>query len=237
VTQAFVLVLPPDPALVGTPAATPTGAAIPDPLTVVRELFEAINRGDIQAVVALWTDDGFLRSGAGFACQEGCRGRNEIQAAYVQNWFPNLPTTEVLQQTSPTTVVVRGQGAGDRAQNTFHEVTYEVRGGLIRNSEAGSFTTCALAPLPSICPSYVPPPPVVALPTSAPSTPAALAAAGAVAPNAPAQPAGPRPVRDNGVSRTVVLGGLSLLGAAALGLLIVAVGLIVRRATRSRTPP
>jgi limonene-1,2-epoxide hydrolase len=226
--QSFVLVLPPDPTLVGTPGAT----TVADPLTVVRQYGEAINRGDAQAAGALWAEDGSLQAGEGFACAQGCRGRAAIQVSLTTNWFPYLPTTEVLLQTSPTTVVMRGQGSGDRAAGVYHEVTYEVSGGLIQQSEAGSFTTCALAPVASICPGYTPPPPVPAFQLNT-ATPAPLAVVPSVIAPVPAQPARPTPQHSNGIATGLVVGGVALLTLVVAALVVAAVGLLIRRAARS----
>lgn len=127
------------------PVATPTGSVLPDPLTDVRPFLEAISTKNAQVAGALWAGDAFLQAQAGFACDHGCQGRDAIEASLIANWFPYRPITAVIEQTSGSTVLERGQGTVSGVGDFFYAASYEVGDGLIQRGEFGGFTTGASA--------------------------------------------------------------------------------------------
>lgn len=138
------------------PTATPDLSASSDPVAVVRAYFEAINRGDAAAAAALLTDTPVFV--AVLFCQQGCNSRTEIEAGLDRIWLPNLPVTVAYEQVSPSVVIARAQGSGNRADNSYFTVRFEVRGDRIAAYQGEAAAGCIYLTQPNtICAPYPPP--------------------------------------------------------------------------------
>jgi hypothetical protein len=213
------------------PAPTPT--LPPDPNAVVQAFFDALNQEDLAAATALFTDASRFEKPD--ACTTGCTDRAAI-AVGIQSLLQFVPYTVTLEQAPATDVrtpgstriIARGQGSLDRTGGNYFQATFEVLGGRIALFHYDlSSAPCSQAPQPAtVC--LVTPTPIILLTF----TPVA-----AQAQRTPAPGEAPRPtvaaVRSTGLPGQLELTALVLLGLVVRGLAAAAVGVAVRRGTRS----
>src|SRR5712692_2335431 len=84
-----------------------------EPVAVVQQFWEAVDRGDSAGAVALFSDTGTFQGT--YYCRNTCTDRSDIQMAIADGWVPYAPYTPAIEQACGDTVAVRGQGEADRA--------------------------------------------------------------------------------------------------------------------------
>ncbi len=226
------------------PAPSPTPAAASDPVAVVQAFFDAINRHDGTAAAAVFTETPLYDGKIVCIAPDTCHTREEIAKGVYAAYIIYAPITVDLEQVGPTTVVARGQGDYNRLADTFFQGTFELAGDQIASYHADVMNTyCGDAPRKSVCPSFNPPPSIIYTPSrvlpsitptvaASPAPSTAPMAAAATAPQATKPPTpqrGPTPVRTSGTAERLLLAALALVGVATLGLIVAAVGAVLRR--------
>lgn len=111
----------------------PAGFAQSDPAAVFRQAIDARNRGDIGAMMALFTDDAVRVDGS---CQPPCAGIASVRASFLKNidehFHANLTSVKgegdtVTGTAEITSDVFRAQGI-DKRKTSY---TVKLRGGKI----------------------------------------------------------------------------------------------------------
>ena len=133
--------------VVATVAALPSvGLAQNDPVAVFRQAIDARNRGDIAAMMALFTDDAVREDGS---CQPPCVGLAAVRASFQKNIDEHLQATVTSAEGSGDTVTARAEISSDafRAQGVEKRMTsYTVK---LRDGKIISWTS----PLPPQSPA------------------------------------------------------------------------------------
>lgn len=223
------------------PSPTPTPSPTADPIAVVKAYFDAINRGDANAAADFFTDNPVYVGLIVCYAPNPCTSRSDIAAGIPTAYFPNLPITVVLERYSPTTVIARGQGEAGRLSGVYFESTFEISGDRIAVFRAErQDLSCTVAPSPDVCPQYNPNPPASNAPGQLPPPGAAAASSTSPAAAATTQgaPVGPpavvarqTPLRASGTAGRLLLAALAAVGLAIVGLLMAALGVLMRRRT------
>jgi hypothetical protein len=134
--QAFLIALASLAALVLAPPV-PIASAQADPEAIARQYIEAHNRGDVEAVLALLTDDAVVVNAAGGLCEPTpCVGKAAIRRELERRVAIGAQFTLIGVQVSGTTVVDRHELRHERvraagAERALISHTYEVRDGKI----------------------------------------------------------------------------------------------------------
>jgi len=132
---------------VATVAALPRmGLAQSDPVAVFRQAIDARNRGDIVAMMALFTDDAVREDGA---CQPPCVGLAAVRASFQKNIDEHFQAKVTSAEGSGDTVTARAEISSDafRARGIEKRMTsYTVK---LRDGKIARWTS----PLPPQSPA------------------------------------------------------------------------------------
>lgn len=127
---------------VATVAALPSMVrAQSDPVVVFRQAIDARNKGDIVALMALFTDDAVREDGS---CQPPCVGLAAVRASFQKNIDEHFKAKVTSAQGSGDTIIARAEISSDafRARGIEKRMTsYTVK---LRNGKIISWTS----PLP-----------------------------------------------------------------------------------------
>jgi hypothetical protein len=109
------------------------GLAQTDPIAVFRQAIDARNRGDIVAMMALFTDDAVREDGS---CQPPCVGLAAVRASFQKNIDEHFQAKVVSEEGAGDTVTARAEISSDafRAQGVDKRMTsytIKLRGGKI----------------------------------------------------------------------------------------------------------
>ena len=107
--------------------------AQPDPVAVFRQAIDARNRGDIEAMIALFTDDAVREDGS---CQPPCVGLAAVRRSFQQNIDEHFQANVTSVQGTGDTVSASAEISSDafRAkgiQKRMTSYTIQLRGGKI----------------------------------------------------------------------------------------------------------
>jgi ketosteroid isomerase-like protein len=122
------------------------GLAQSDPVAVFRQAIEARNRGDIVAMMALFTDDAVREDGA---CQPPCVGLAAVRASFQKNIDEHFQAKVTSAEGSGDTVTARAEISSDafRARGIEKRMTsYTVK---LRDGKIARWTS----PLPPQSPA------------------------------------------------------------------------------------
>src|ERR1041384_6795674 len=120
--------------LAATVAALPhIGLAQSDPVAIFRQAIDARNRGDIVAMMALFTDDAVREDGS---CQPPCVGLTAVRASFQKNIDEHFQANVTSAEGVGDTVTARAEISSDafRAQGIEKRMTsytVKLRGGKI----------------------------------------------------------------------------------------------------------
>ncbi|HTM74923.1 MAG TPA: nuclear transport factor 2 family protein [Pseudolabrys sp.] len=132
---------------VATVASLPSmGLAQSDPVAVFRQAIDARNRGDIVAMMALFTDEAVREDGS---CQPPCVGLAAVRASFQKNIDEHFQSKVTSAEGSGDTVTARAEISSDafRARGIEKRMTsYTVK---LRNGKIVSWTS----PLPPQSPA------------------------------------------------------------------------------------
>jgi len=132
---------------VATIATLPrVGFAQSDPVAVFRQAIDARNRGDIVAMMALFTDDAVREDGS---CQPPCVGRAAVRASFQKNIDEHFRANVTSAEGSGETVTARAEISSDefRARGIEKRMTsYTVK---LRDGKIARWTS----PLPPQSPA------------------------------------------------------------------------------------
>jgi hypothetical protein len=132
---------------VATVASLPSmGLAQSDPVAVFRQAIDARNRGDIVAMMALFTDDAVREDGS---CQPPCVGLAAVRASFQKNIDEHFQAKLISAEGSGDTVTGRAEISSDafRARGIEKRMTsYTVK---LRNGKIVRWTS----PLPPQSPA------------------------------------------------------------------------------------
>jgi len=109
------------------------GIAQSDPVAIFRQAIDARNRGDIVAMMALFTDDAVREDGS---CQPPCVGLAAVRASFQKNIDEHFHAKVTSAEGSGDTVTARAEISSDtfRAQGVEKRMTsytVNLRGGKI----------------------------------------------------------------------------------------------------------
>ena len=109
------------------------GFAQSDPVTVFRQAIDARNRGDIVAMMALFTDDAVREDGS---CQPPCVGLSAVKASFQKNIDEHFQANVTSAQGAGDTVTAQAEISSDafRArgiEKRMTSYTVQLRGGKI----------------------------------------------------------------------------------------------------------
>ena len=119
---------------VATVASLPSvGLAQSDPVAVFRQAIDARNRGDIIAMMALFSDDAVREDGS---CQPPCVGLAAVRASFQKNIDEHFQSKVISAEGSGDTVTARAEISSDafRAhgiEKRMTSYTVKLRGGKI----------------------------------------------------------------------------------------------------------
>jgi ketosteroid isomerase-like protein len=122
------------------------GFAQSDPVAVFRQAIDARNRGDIVAMMALFTDDAVREDGS---CQPPCVGRAAVRASFQKNIDEHFRANVTSAEGSGETVTARAEISSDefRARGIEKRMTsYTVK---LRDGKIARWTS----PLPPQSPA------------------------------------------------------------------------------------
>lgn len=86
------------------------GLAQTDPVAVFRQAIDARNRGDISAMMALFTDDAVREDGS---CQPPCVGRAAVTSSFQKNIDENFKANVTFAEGAGDTVTARAEISSD----------------------------------------------------------------------------------------------------------------------------
>jgi ketosteroid isomerase-like protein len=109
------------------------GLAQSDPVAIFRQAIDARNRGDIVAMMALFTDDAVREDGS---CQPPCVGLAALRASFQNNINEHFQANVISAEGAGDTVTARAEISSDafRAQGVEKRMTsytVKLRGGKI----------------------------------------------------------------------------------------------------------
>src|ERR1051325_1775289 len=108
-------------------AVTPlAGPAETDPVAIFRQAIDARNRGDIVAMMALFTEDAVREDGS---CQPPCVGLAAVRASFQKNIDEHFQATVTSAEGAGNTVTARADISSDafRAQGIEKPMTSTVK--------------------------------------------------------------------------------------------------------------